>query len=450
MNICPNCQAKLNQSSRFCTICGTKIDESLVKEKSNENLNHKKERLLDIFRKDLGIEIFNKQPNQSITNKELSRFLKIIEKKKGFQYEEAKRELITKRPLEAINPLWQLSKKVFLPENKKKDIYDILGAIGTTKVVNLITSEKPFLDENSLDYIKILLQTGKEFPMKWLASLDINDINLKMRIYAILMDENDSGVIPELLDKTSFYYYEEPAQHSSGKISLLGLVAGAAKEYSHYQQNEYKKLNLSSLATNPELSVTELENSHGFIQAYKEATMRYGVIKSLMNNNFIENNKNDFQKDFSKEIFFVSCLLRSNIPNSFLGNIMSKVNSRNKKNAGTSNQLAIIFLAESLIISDINQNSTIHSTQINSLLNFQDKVIKNGIASSILYLNYSPLIEPAINSQVIKYSIIPPLVYSSQYYDNNIVDSTIQNIIINGSKDDMEYLGIWQDFFRNI
>jgi len=237
--VCEKCGKVLSGNASFCTACGEKVTSSNKEEtnlgSSNDFTNIRFKPKENIHRP--------KKISRTIPYNELKTILKDFERRSGERYENAKNRLLENIPLEAVQPLFRLSRKVTLDTQKRIDAIEILGAIGTDEVVNLLMNERFFDDDIKFHVVKEIASIGSPLSTTWLIENSF-DFPENVLAYAYLEDVLPKERIFDLAAKgINLEFYEVDNGLVSRKIGFA-IIESIAKNAA---KQEKKKRELSIL-----------------------------------------------------------------------------------------------------------------------------------------------------------------------------------------------------------
>ncbi len=435
--VCLNCGNALNPAVKFCGKCGTKV--KFEPQSANQSTSS------DMIIPPLFYELnsFFRPSNASSKNKYLApnilqNLLNDFEKGNGETYERAKEMLFEVKPVEAIDSLWKMKDKFMFPEEKKGDLYSLLGDIGGEKVVHLIVDNNIFQDmEYSLIALSKIRSNAK---LPWLSEY-ANFIQFPFDILAIknLEQINLPEIISILINQSSFQYIESDESESSGtgrnliserlfgkkqslKSTTSSLISAGIAGFTNYYQNKSKKNSLTGLITTPYVSINNvIEDSTNLLQTYHTEMYRLGAVLKLCGPYGVRKldnmwSKDDARKLNSVDVFLSGCYL-------FMGAVHPKTNaildSLMSKNPDANNiQLSLIFLMDSLLRGKSNLANSQYLNFLRNLMRHKNQIIREAISASILYNHFTPLTEELFPMALTE-GLIPALVFAGLVHANH-------------------------------
>ena len=443
--VCHNCGNVLNPSVKFCGKCGTKVNfepQSVIQSTSSEMI------IPPLFYE---LNEFFWPSTASSTNKFLApnilqTLLNDFEKRNREAYERAKEMLLDAKPVEAIDSLWKMKNKFMFPEEKKGDLYYLLGEIGGEKVVRLIVDNNKYTDnEYSLIALSKIRSNAK---IPWLSEYT-NFVQFPFDILAIknLEQTNSPEVISILINQSSFMYIEEEIYEPSGtdrnllsevllrkkqpkKSTTSSLLSIGIASVANYNENKNKKLALTGLITAPYVKTDNaIEDSTNLLKTYLTEMYRLGAVLKLCGPNGVRKldnmwSKDDARKLNSVDVFLSGCYLYMGAVHPKTNAILDSLMSKNPD--AYSVHLSLIYLMDALLRGKSNLAISQYLNFLRSLMRHKHQIIREAISASILYNNFSPLKEELFPMTLTE-GMIPALVFSSIEHDNHHAKSLLSS-----------------------
>jgi hypothetical protein len=473
---CSQCGKSHNPEARFCGNCGNQFTNNLV----FDNLHSIDQHQLPEMFYEIDFLLQNHKSNRSnrvIRPNELNQVLNAFEKGHADSFERAKSALIDSRPIQAVDQLWRMKGKLFFSEDKKGDVYEVLGEIGGDKVVNLLIKDEYVHGDDLLFRLLALNKIKSPVSAEWLGKQTDSIFNFPHYVVAMKCLEklNSPNVISILCENAGLAYVEAEddtmsARNDSSltkmiedvtleeiglkkrrKVTSGSLIGGAIfagiGALAAYAKNKKIKTDLSVILPSPFLPLeTPINDPTNFLSKFVAERYRLSIVSSFLDrfgNSYLERCTNDpnMLNNSTGQSFLTGCLLFKGIDHPTIDNTINGL--MRKKILINEVHLSLIFIIDSMIRGKSSKHLNKYRPMIRQLINCKEDFVALAIMSSIIFSNYSPLI-PEVLSNPLSFHLTPSLAYSNLMHDNPDVKHFAQKL----DGENRKTLQSWEETYR--
>lgn len=475
---CLSCGKVLATNEKFCGGCGA-YNPNFAETKSKTPIKNDIRPALFVEMQSLIKKTDTNKRHVPMSHSELANMLKTFEKSKGADYNNAKNILLEKLPIEAIEPLWKMKDKIFLGEEVEKDIYQVLGEIGTEEVVKLVIKEFPYgshtfellliLSKNqsalAIDWLGEVSGQTDEFPSNILAMLNLLELNNPAAIKALVsnqqlnfleFDTNDVDYRNRPQNQTFVEMLLSNDDRNRPKNQSFGgsLLSAAIKGVSQYGKQQQENIIAAGLATFPDLpmEIFGVTPSKLILHQQSEMCRLFAVLTLCKNFGFSYLNDcwpaSGRNSELSLRSFLAGCYLFSgqsnpNLDKVFTDLLASQLNTPEQYSSA-------IFICDALMKAKNNFHQQVFTPRIIEFLNKKSIPVKNSIAASTLFTNFAPLMHEALETARVSGLIfVPSLVFASSIYGNEKASALLNQMSSSGKKDVRDAIDNWQSILHS-
>ncbi|MBG0787346.1 MAG: zinc ribbon domain-containing protein [Anaerolineaceae bacterium] len=448
-SVCPNCHQVIQMGTKFCGNCGAEISAENQVE-AQPDLKFHQYRNFDFSYPR------NNKPRQEIAPRDLNKLLRALEAGRGKGFENAKSELIEKRPVSAVDPLWRMANKAFVKDSTKEAAFKILEEIGSDHLVDLILNESVrFDDQKKVLAYNVIADSMPPRALEWLGKetgyesspYDILAIELMRRI-------GGKDAIVQLVKNASGNFVEDTAPIVGKNLLLNMAIAGAVAAKQSINRNM-----AATLVTAPFFPLELLDSSPKLIQKGQSLYYRTMVVAELAKRHgdgelfqlytpaFI--NSASKQERSSVEACIASAFLILGKPPAFMPTVINNViNMRRRMFFG--DKVAAAVLTYAMMDYCIEKKTDVYMSAITAAMNDKDAIVSQSAVASALFLNYLPLVGTALKQITAKDPrFIPALAFCALFHDNSECKALLDHLETAGNKEVKYAIGNWREIISD-
>jgi hypothetical protein len=399
----------------------------------------------------------------------LNKLLRDFEKEEGEKYDTALAELLENCPLDAIEPLWKMKEKTFFSDKKKKDVYLILGEIGTDKVAKLFTRSRYLIGDEIFHILIASAKVNSPLTLEWLvenanpyyklpanimAVNIIKNINKPEGIAALVNGSNFIFMESQVVDSNEESFFDKYKRLEKGeekRISdnlAVGTLLAGLKGIGEYYQNKASKIQCSGFITAPFLPLDILlADKTNILKAFQSHRYRMNAVLSLCDRwgySYLDNcwAGSQSRKKKGEACFLVGCYYKKGLePASAESYFKSVLSSRLNANE---QQMMAIYLVDALLHGEGESLKVKYQSQIERLVDHKEPVIAKSIAASLFYADFRPLI-PKVLTERFCLELVPAVVFSARIANNS---DSIR--FLEGNQRFQDEVTKWENFYSNV